>query len=125
MNPRQTRETSSVHRDSFEVSIELSAGINNLKTLLPLGQEPECIKERDVSVPSLPEDQDRVSTGDQIENDRPDSFIVNAASYTGPCAGGTPLADVQPPGRPLSHDLLGDNSANGTKHHRRCLRELR
>jgi hypothetical protein len=83
MNPRQTRETSSVHRDSFEVSIELSAGINNLKTLLPLGQEPECIKERDVSVPSLPEDQDRVSTGDQIENDRPDSFIVNAASYTG------------------------------------------
>ena len=55
-------------------------GINSLKTSSSLAQEPECIKIWDVSVPSLPED--RVSTGDQVQNDRPDSAYVNAASYT-------------------------------------------
>ena len=82
MNPRQTHETPP-SKGQLRILNRLSVGINNLKTLLPLAQEPERIKGWDVGVPSLPEDQDRVSTGDQIENDHPDSFIVNATPYTG------------------------------------------
>ena len=120
MNPRQTHETPP-SKGQLRILNRLSVGINTLKTLFSLAQEPQCIKEWDVTVPSLPEDQDGVSIGDEIENDRPDSFIVNAASYTGTlcrrnASGGCPTTRS-----PFSHDLLGYNSANGTKHHPRGL----